>query len=222
MKYNFKLPFTKYKLKSGIGNSSRTSHLEPRTCSAGFTLIEMMISAGLFTIIILIGIGAVLTVTSVHKKNQKLRSVIDTISFAMEDIARNARLGSAYNCGTSGGDCSVLTYQFSFEQVDGDWDPVTGIGDEYVYRITGTSDDGILQKSEFGLTSSNDDFYNLLPTEVHIDMAKSGFIVIGSATPESPARQPYVRIRLAGVIDYRGVVTPFALETIISQRQVDE
>jgi prepilin-type N-terminal cleavage/methylation domain-containing protein len=190
--------------------------------SRGFTLIEMLISSGLFTIIILIGIGAVLTVTSVHKKNQKLRSVVDTISFAMEDIARNARLGSAYNCGTTGGDCSDLTYQFSFEQVDGDWDLVTGIGDEFVYRMAQSQngDYFTLEKSEFGLASSDNDFYQLLPREVEIDMSKSGFKVSGS--PLGDGLQPYVRIRLAGVIDYRGVRTPFALETIISQRQVDQ
>jgi prepilin-type N-terminal cleavage/methylation domain-containing protein len=201
----------------------QSKKLKLKSKNSGFTLIEMLISSGLFTIIILIGIGAVLTVTSVHKKNQKLRSVIDTISFAMEDIARNARLGSAYNCGDNGIDCTLdWSYQFSFERLDGDWDPVTGTGDEYVYRIVPSQNGSYytLEKSEFGLSSSGSDYYQILPNEVQLYAEKSGFKVSGS--PLLDGLQPYVRIRLAGVIDYRGVVTPFALETTISQRQVDQ
>jgi type II secretory pathway pseudopilin PulG len=179
----------------------------------GFTLVEMMISAGLFTIIIFIGIGAVLTVSSVHKKNQKLRSVIDTVSFAMEDMARNARLGNSYNCNGVGDCVSGWSYEFSFEQVYGS----PTVADEYVYKITPvTVQYGTLEKSE----DSGVNFYQILPPEVRVDLNKSGFQVLGSSTTDD--RQPYVRIRLAGDIDYRGVQTPFALETMVSQRQVDQ
>lgn len=206
------------KLKSKTGNSS-TNYKLPITNCSGFTLIEMMISAGLFTIIILIGIGAVLTVTSVHKKNQKLRSVVDTISFAMEDMARNARLGSMYNCGGMG-DCPPWGYEFSFEEVYGNQTP--NDGDEFVYRMVQSQNGNYytLEKSEFGLTSADSDFYQLLPREVEVDMDKSGFMVQGSVAGDNI--QPYVRIRLAGEIDYRGVKTPFVLETTISQRQIDQ
>src|SRR3989338_6356066 len=65
----------------------------------GFTIIEMMISVALFSIIMTMGIGALLNANSLHKKSQKLRAIIDNLNFVMEDISRNIRLGTDYSCG---------------------------------------------------------------------------------------------------------------------------
>lgn len=64
----------------------------------GFTLIEMMIAVALFTIVMVIGIGAVLNANLLHKKTQSVRAVIDNLGFVMEDIARNVRLGYDFTC----------------------------------------------------------------------------------------------------------------------------
>ena len=64
----------------------------------GFTLIEIMIAITLFTAIMIIGTGAVLQTNLIHKKSQTMRSVMDNLNFIMEDMVRNLRLGSDYEC----------------------------------------------------------------------------------------------------------------------------
>src|ERR1700741_217077 len=66
--------------------------------NTGFTLIEVMIAVALFTVIMTLGIGAVLNSNATHKKTQTLRSVMDNLSFIMEDMSRTLRLGSNYHC----------------------------------------------------------------------------------------------------------------------------
>ncbi len=64
----------------------------------GFTLLEAMVSIAIFSIIMVIGVSALLSVNSANKKSKNLRTVMDNLNFAMEDIARNFKLGSSYHC----------------------------------------------------------------------------------------------------------------------------
>jgi prepilin-type N-terminal cleavage/methylation domain-containing protein len=66
--------------------------------NSGFTLVEMLVAISIFTIVIVFGISALLNVNKVHKSNQKMRQLIDTIDFAVEDMSRNIRLGYDYYC----------------------------------------------------------------------------------------------------------------------------
>ncbi len=65
---------------------------------AGFTLLEAMVAIAIFTIIMIIGISALLNVNSTNKKSQNQRTIMDNLNFVMEDMARNFKLGSYYHC----------------------------------------------------------------------------------------------------------------------------
>ncbi|OGI70024.1 hypothetical protein A2824_03620 [Candidatus Nomurabacteria bacterium RIFCSPHIGHO2_01_FULL_42_16] len=80
------------------------------TSPRGFTLVETMIAVTLFTILMTIGSGAVLNTSSIYRKTANLRAAVDNLSFVMEDMARNLRLGSEY----TGSD-----YIIDFKAVDG-------------------------------------------------------------------------------------------------------
>jgi prepilin-type N-terminal cleavage/methylation domain-containing protein len=67
----------------------------------GFTLIEAMVAIAIFTIVMVIGISALLNINNTNKKSQNLRTIIDNVNFVMEDMSRNFKLGSAYHCVTS-------------------------------------------------------------------------------------------------------------------------
>ncbi|MCR4334260.1 MAG: type II secretion system GspH family protein [Patescibacteria group bacterium] len=62
----------------------------------GFSLIEIMVSLAVFSIVVLVAAGALLSIISGAKKTQALKSVINNLNFAMEDMSRNLRIGKDY------------------------------------------------------------------------------------------------------------------------------
>ncbi len=66
----------------------------------GFTLIELVVAFGLFSIVMFIAAGALLSLVNLNKKAQAQQSAINNINFALENMARSIRTGSAYRCDT--------------------------------------------------------------------------------------------------------------------------
>ena len=69
---------------------------------SGYTIIETMISISLFIIIVMSGLGALLNANLLHQKSQGMRSIMDNLSFVMEDMSRNLRTGYNYHCFVTG------------------------------------------------------------------------------------------------------------------------
>ncbi len=201
----------------------------------GFTIIETMISVSLFVIITTLGMGTLLNAHAVYKKSQDMRSIIDSLNFVMEDMSRNIRTGYNYHCKISGESIPSSTdsslsapkncangWALVFEYAYGDNtendiptpDPVD-YNDQWVYYI---SVDGKLFKSTVG-PYAEDSFTQLTPDEIFIDPATSFFTVEGAENTDT--LQPMVTIRLVGTITYKNVVSPFTLETSVSQRILD-
>ena len=185
-----------------------------RNFKSGFTLIEVMISVALFTIIMTIGTGAVLNVNNTHKKSQNMRTVIDNLSFVMEDMARNLRLGADYHCQYLASppiedprDCPNSGLSIAFKAVD---------GNTVVYRILQNGRIEKAKKDENSILS----FLSLTPAEVKIDLYQSGFTVIGA--DDNSNIQPRVIIRLSGVVEYKNnIESNFNLQTTVSQRLLE-
>ncbi len=90
----------------------------------GFTLIELIVSLGLFTIAITIVAGAYLTIIGVDRQAQAISAGIDNLSFALETMTRSIRSGSTYDCGSPVGGSTSNCYPdgssvFSFTAQDG-------------------------------------------------------------------------------------------------------
>ena len=64
----------------------------------GYTIIETMIAITLFIIIVMAGMGALLNANLLHQKSQDMRSIVDNLSFVMEEMSRNLRTGFDYQC----------------------------------------------------------------------------------------------------------------------------
>jgi len=176
---------------------------------SGYTIIETMIAVSLFIIIVMIGMNALLNANVLHQKSQSMRSIMDSLSFVMEDMGRNMRVGYNYHCIDDGILTSINPHScangggISFK---------SSLGGQWVYYISG---DGKVFKSTDGAVS----FVQLTPDEVVINSI-SGFSVIG-AEPPPDTLQPFVTIRLVGSITVKNVVTPFSLQTSVSQRMID-
>jgi len=178
----------------------------------GYTIIETMIAVSLFLVIVTIATGALLNANLVHQKSQNMRSIIDNLSFIMEDMSRNLRTGYAYNCGDvnveNPTDCPSGGSILYFEEANG---KKANSSDQWGYSIG----DGFIDKTTDGGLS----WMTLTPSEVYIDQGLSSFIVTG--TKPGDKYQPFVTIKLVGSITYKDVVTPFSLQTSVSQRLID-
>lgn len=193
----------------------------------GFTLLELMVSIGIFLVIITIGIQAMLNTGNNYHKTQDLRSSMDGMSFVMEEMARNIRLGSHYHCKAFTGsmelpqDCSTLSenaLSLAFENVDGTPYDETGanLEDQFIYRFSEVDGFGKIEKSVDG----GDTFLDITPIDVDIDLSKSGFSVFGSETPDD-LLQPSVLIRISGTVLTKTTSTNFSIQTTVSQRAIE-
>lgn len=198
----------------------------------GFTLVEVMIAIGLFTVIMTIGIGAILGVNSTHRKTQSMRAVIDNLSFLMEDMTRSIRLGDYFYCDTStvapteiqiatGNTQHVLSDQncksLVFEPF-WDYQPAYSPNQVMYFIREDNSGRGTIFKKE-SESGWNEPLIAVTPVEIDIDVEKSGFTVVGAEG--SDLTQPRVTIVLVGTVLLSGVETEFNMQTTVSQRLLD-
>lgn len=64
----------------------------------GFTLIEMIVSLGLFSVVIVVAIGALLTMVNADKQLQSEQSVMSNLAFALDSMTREIRTGTNFYC----------------------------------------------------------------------------------------------------------------------------
>lgn len=208
--------------------------------AAGFTLIEIMIAVAIFTIVMTIGVGAVINANTIHKVNQSQRALMDNLNFVMEDMSRNIRLGAQYYCfdappydmnafpldpDTGFGptrDCTEGRSAIGFEPMEGD---PTAMNDQVVYMVAAdaANTSSCSANNPCKIWKSVDggqNFVDITPANIIIDPFRTGFTVVGAGTPLD-FTQPAVIIRLAGEIHYKTVVTPFVIETTVTERATD-
>jgi type II secretory pathway pseudopilin PulG len=187
----------------------------------GYTIIETMIAVFLFLIVVTIGMGALLNANLVHRKSQDMRSIMDNLSFIMEDMSRNIRTGYNFVCIVGGSplpsdvstpnnfhNCGGIAFESGTGRIS---DPL----DQWVYYI---SNNRIFKTTKSPYDDSSN-YIQLTPDEINIDAA-SGFVVTGAEPGDG--KQPFITIKLVGTITTpQGVSTPFYLQTSVSQRIMD-
>lgn len=113
---------------------------------AGFSLIEMIVSLGIFSIIVTTAVGALLVLISTNQKLQGEQSVMTNLSFALDSMTREIRTGYNYYCERASGSSgmstnSIFNNQSSQEEQIGDRtnDCSTGAGEGASRRLQGLS-----------------------------------------------------------------------------------
>jgi len=194
-----------------------THNQQLTTRSRGFTLVEVMISTTLFTVAVILSLGAVLSANAAYQRASAQRALMDNISYIMEDMTRNLRLGSNFDCGGTGGDCKNGSNILSFTDVSG-----VKKATYYITNDNSGIDCYIGKSSEFLPVDINlvPDVSVLTSPEIKIDCNKSGFIVVGVSASGggSTGGQPLVVIKIAGKVMVKDKEVNFNLETAVSQR----
>lgn len=74
-------------------------HTQPQT--GGFTLIEVLVSLAIFTIVVTMSVGALMTIIGADAKERNLQSIMTNLTFALDEMTRDIRTGSDYFCGAA-------------------------------------------------------------------------------------------------------------------------
>lgn len=70
----------------------------PTTTTSGFTLIELIISVGLFAVAVTISVGSLLVLVAQSQQGQADQNTMTNISFALDSMTREIRTGYDYYC----------------------------------------------------------------------------------------------------------------------------
>lgn len=65
---------------------------------AGFTLIEMIVSLGVFSVVVTTAVGAMLVLIATNQQLQAEQSVMTNLAFALDSMTREMRTGYYYYC----------------------------------------------------------------------------------------------------------------------------
>jgi len=175
----------------------------------GFTLIELMVSVAIFTIVMTLALGALLSITAAERKAETLKSVINNLHFALDSMTRSIRTGYGYNCGSSsGGNCSTGGTILYFTDAAGRTVAYCR-GDNSTCSASGAS---ILEKVNAGA------FAPITTPEVTI--TNFTFYLVGA--PQGDTEQPKVTVTLSGFVQVSELQqSPFDIQTTITQRLYD-
>ncbi len=178
-----------------------------RSARRGFTLVEMIVSIGLFTTVLFISSSAFLTVLNADRKSRSTRIAMDSLNISLEDMARRIKTGTTYSCGGSvlslgTADCSSGGTSIAFTEQDGTT--------RTAYRLDGTT---MTIKRQVGTSGTE---LSVVSPEIAIN--KLLFIVGGSAPNDS--LQPYVTILIDGTTTGK-VFSRFSMQTTVTMRAYD-
>ncbi len=193
--------------------------LSPR----GFTLIELMVSVAIFAIVMVIALGALLSISAADRKAETIASVMNNLNFAIESMTRNIRTGVDYHCATvSGGDCAAGSDLFKFTAANG-LETVYKFDSSALCQQTGTVQGCIVRSTDGGST-----YAAITAPEVVITNVTSGsggllFYLRGSALGSTGDNtQPNVVITITGYVQVNPTQKAnFALQTSATQRLYD-
>ncbi len=176
-----------------------------------------MVAVSIFALVMVVAVGAILSVVAANKKAQALNSVITNLNFALEGVMRDLRTGYDYDCdaGTEilddcGADGSSPGNSVRF--ISAQSSSIEGV--RHVTYSLNTSDHAIYKQVE------GEQAYPLTAPEVNVE--KMDFYVTGTDNSDSgnqDYRQPKILIVIQG--RYPGFNQDFSLQTLVSQRKLD-
>jgi prepilin-type N-terminal cleavage/methylation domain-containing protein len=196
----------------------------------GFTLVEMMVAIAVFSLVMVAAMSALLNVIDANAKARAIKSAINNISFALDGISKDMRMGTDYACGT----LSVVSEPVSKDCSDGNTD-IIKYRSHRAYYNSGTGEYGYayykfaanqiwecLEKSGVSCASAASPTYYPV-TSLDVKLNKVTFYVLGvtdSTRAEGNGKtQPRMIITVSGEAGIKEKVkTTFDLQTSISQR----
>lgn len=185
----------------------------------GFSLVELMVAVTLFAIIMLVSVGALLSLVDANRKARALESVMNNLNIAVDGMVRSIRMGNTFNCNAvvipapeSGGDCPNGADVFSFAAFGSD--PLDQ-GERWAYSFT----DGQIWRSREGGSNA------VAITAPEVNIEDVSFYVVGTARANASGdtTQPKVVIVVKGTTETGNekTETSFYIQATAVQRVLD-
>lgn len=200
------------------------TNIRMRSASRGFTLVEMIVAVALFSVVMLVCVGALLSLVTANRKAQALQSVMNNLNVAVDGMVRAIRVGTVYHCGSGSytvpADCQNGSTVFAFEPYH---ETSQGPVPPWIYWYA-TDENGIgrLYKSEDGTAASG------VPiTSPDVSINSATFYVIGSCpifgSSCTDNLQPKVLIVIKGTAGASNIKTTstFHIQATAVQRILD-
>lgn len=193
---------------------------------SGFSLVEMLVAIGVFMSVMTIAITSLISIINANKKAQSIKNTIDSVTFAVEDISRDMRTGTDYQCSQdgnfSGGKKDCPTGGVAVRYINHS-DPSKDVGVEYKYDSS--THELIRNKFDAGFSNrTTHDF--LISSDSNAKVSNMEFYVIGADdelnSVVAERTQPRVIVTVSGLISTAGSsdVSSFNLQTSVSQRAI--
>lgn len=180
-----------------------------KKCAGGFTLVEMIVGVFLFTIVMLVAVGALMSVLDANRRAQANKAVMNNLHFALESMTREIRVGREYRTDSvetflfTDKDGCRITYALADVNGDGNKEVVRSVSDTTTSCEKGNSD-------------------NVPMTAPEVTVSSLQFYVGGTDPGPADTTQPHVIIIVrgsAGLTERTRV--PFNLQTFVTQRFLD-
>jgi prepilin-type N-terminal cleavage/methylation domain-containing protein len=182
----------------------------------GFTLVEMMVAIAVFSIVMVTAMSALLNVIDANNKARAIKTAINNVSFALEGISKDMRMGTNYGCIDVNGATTpcVSTGNSGIKYKS----PRAYEGKYAYYKFEGTAIYECLERNETDDCNVDTDFEPITSGEVEIKKAK--FYVLGT---DNVLEQPRMIFTLSGEAGTKDrIATTFDLQTTVSQRTRNE
>ncbi len=179
--------------------------------SRGFTLIEMLVSVAIFSMVMVIALGALLSLSEANRKAELLSSATNNFNSAIDSMTRAMRTGVNFHCGsgtlTAPQACAGGSSEFAFLAA-------TTQETVYEFQTSGCPNNlGCIVRSQDGGAT----FASITSPELVVTSLK--FYSRGA----EGSVQPQVSMIVGGYVVIQGTEqSTFNLETSVTQRLYDQ
>lgn len=183
----------------------------------GFTLVELMVSIAIFAIIITMSTGAILILIDANAKAQALYQATSNVSYALDFMSREMRMGYDYNCVSSMGETIPTGVNGCLTGT-----AVAFTREKDSHRVGYRLNAGVIERKDRDDPSSS----SWAPITSDVVVIDSFTLKVTGTTPLSSNNmdQPTAEIHIKGSMKNNNGLdsgTSFILQTFITQRRID-
>jgi prepilin-type N-terminal cleavage/methylation domain-containing protein len=185
----------------------------------GFTLVEMMVAVAIFSIVVMISLGAILTVLDANRKARTLTEVMNNMNFSIEMITRSLKTGVEPD------------YEQLASNEEGENFFILSVGsiildesgfqrEKTRYRLMKDGERGYIARcTNFSDICSSDEWDPITSDLVDVDRFEA--FVVGYGT-ENDGVQPRTQLFISGTVRVNeNISSDFSLQTTVSQRRLN-
>jgi prepilin-type N-terminal cleavage/methylation domain-containing protein len=191
--------------------------------TTGFTLVELIVAVAVFTVVMTISLGSVLSILDAGRKAKALKTIMTNLNFSLEVMTKEIKFGKNYACGVAPNTPDITVPHVSTRNCTGNpTAPDSSItftsseGNGIIYRLSANGKQ--IEKAISVGGAAFGPYITVTSREVTITNLK--FYVFGSTVGDS--LQPRMLILVQGYAGTKASLqSKFSLQTTASQRSLD-